>query len=105
MVCDNEFFDNMETVLVHKEEFETWLDADDPWNDKSLQGNQDQMFMDLDIELDLLPGITANMIHLEHFSSWYTDGLGSGSRYERGLERILKTRSTSYYNYNKPKHI
>jgi hypothetical protein len=61
--------------------------------------------MDLDIELDLLPGITANMMHLERFSSWYTDGLGSGSKYERGPERILKTRSTSSYNYNKPKHI
>jgi hypothetical protein len=28
MVCDNEFPYNMETVLVQKEAFETWLDAD-----------------------------------------------------------------------------
>jgi hypothetical protein len=105
MVCDNEFPYNMETVLVQKEAFGTWLDADDPWNDKSLQGDQDQIFMDLDIELDLLPGITANLTRLERFSSWYTDGLGSESKYERELERILKTRSTSSYNSNKPKHI
>jgi hypothetical protein len=61
--------------------------------------------MDLDIELDLLPGITANMMRLERFSSRYTDGLGSESKYERELERILNTRSTSHYNYNQPKHI
>jgi hypothetical protein len=77
----------------------------DPWNDKNLQGDQDQIFMDLDIELDLLPGITANMMRLERFSAWYTDGLGSESKYQRELERISKTRSTSSYNYNKPKYI
>jgi hypothetical protein len=36
MACDNEFPYNMETLLVQKETFGTWLDADDPWNDKSL---------------------------------------------------------------------
>lgn len=105
MVCDNDFAYNMETVLVQKEAFGTWLDPDDRWNDKSLQGDQDQVFMDLDVELDLLPGITANMMRLDRFSSWYTDALGSESKYERELERILKTRSTIYDNYNKPKHI
>jgi hypothetical protein len=53
MVCGNEFPYNMEIVLVQKEAFGTWLDADDPWNDKSLQGDQDQILMNLDIELDL----------------------------------------------------
>jgi hypothetical protein len=45
------------------------------------------------------------MMRLERFSSWYIDGLGSESKCERDLERILTTRSTSSYNYNKPKDI
>ena len=100
MGFDNQFAYNMETILVQKEIFGTWLDADDPWDDQSLQDDQDQMFMDLDIELDMLPGITANMMRLERFSSWYTNGSGSESKYERELERILKTRSTIYPNHN-----
>jgi hypothetical protein len=87
MVCDNEFADNMETVLVQKEAFGTLLDAGDPWNDKSLQGNQDMMFMDLNIELDLLPSITANMMRLERFSSRHTRGLGSGVKVREGARK------------------
>ena len=90
---------------MQKEIFGTWLNADDQWDDKSLQDDQDQMFMDVDIELDMLPGITANMMRLERFSSWYTDGSGSESKYERELERILKTRSTTFPNHNKAINI
>jgi hypothetical protein len=39
MVRDNEFPYNMETFPVQREAFETWLDADNPWNDKSIQGD------------------------------------------------------------------
>lgn len=85
MGFDKQFAYNMEKVLVQKEIFGHWLNVDDPWDDKSLQDNQDQMFMDLDIELDMLPGITANMMCLERFSSWYTDRSGSESKYEREL--------------------
>lgn len=46
--------------------------------------------MDLDIELDVLPSVTANMLRLERFSSWCSNGYGSESRYERRLERILR---------------
>lgn len=105
MVCNSDVAYGLETVLVKKEAFGTSLDADDPWNDKELQGDQDQIFMDLDMELDLLPGKTANMMRLERFSSWYTDGLGSESKYESELERILKTQSTSYKNENEAKYI
>ena len=101
----NNYTYNIGIVLEQEEAFGTSLDADDPWNDKILQKDQDQMFMDLDVELDLLPGNTANMMRLERFSSWYTDGLDSESKYERELERILKTRSALYYNDNIPHYI
>ncbi|MCJ1380107.1 hypothetical protein MMC17_003210 [Xylographa soralifera] len=96
---------NIETILVEKESFGTSLNADDPWNDESIQEDLDQMFMDLDLELDMLPGFTASMMRLERFSSWYTEGLGSDSKYEREYGRILKTRSTCYHNYNKAQQI
>lgn len=67
--------------------------------------DQDQMLMNLDLELALLPGITTNMLPLERFSSWYTDGLDRASKYESELHRILKTRSYSSYKYNKPEYI
>lgn len=98
MVCDGDFAYNMEAILIQKEAFGTWVDADDPWNDKVLQWEQDQMFSDLDIELDILPGTTADMMRLERFSSWYMDGLGSDSKYEREFERIFKTRSNRSIN-------
>lgn len=105
MVCNNEYAYNTETILTEKEPFGTWLKADDPWNDQRVQADQDQIFMDLDVELDLLPGITANMLRLERFSSWYTNGLDSASRYENELQRIIKTRSYSRCNYNEPEQI
>ncbi|MCJ1387661.1 hypothetical protein MMC18_000504 [Xylographa bjoerkii] len=105
IVWDDAFACNIESVMVKKGSFGTWLDADDAWDEKSIQDEIDQTFMDLDLELDLLPGITASMMRLERFSSWYTDGLGSESKYERELERITKTWSTSCRNYNEPKHI
>ena len=105
MGLNNQFAYHMETVLARKELFGSWLDFDNPWNDKSLQDDQDQMFMDLDVELDMLPGITANMMRLERFSSWYSNGSDSESKYETELERILKTRSTVQPNHNKAINI
>ena len=88
---------NMETLLVEKESFGTYLNAEDPWDDKNIQLDIDQMFMDLDLELDMLPGFTASMMCLDRFSSWYTNGLGSESKYEIELERMLKIQSPRVY--------
>ncbi|MCJ1291294.1 hypothetical protein MMC34_002837 [Xylographa carneopallida] len=79
--------------------------ADDLYNDRITLEDRDQMFMDLDLELDVLPGFTARMLRLERFSSWYTNALGSESKYERQLERILRTRSTDYHNYKELQQI
>lgn len=103
--CENHWAYNTETILVQKEAFGTLCDAGDPWNDDCIRREQDQLFMDLDIELDLLPGITANMMRLDRFSSWYTDGFGSESKYEKELERILGTRCLGHYNRNRPKQL
>ena len=101
MVYDGNFAHNMETLLVERGAFGTWPDTEDPWDDKELEQVQDEMFLNLDSELDMLPGVTANMMRLERFSSWYTNGVGSESRYEKELERTLRTRTTYCENCNR----
>ena len=63
------------------------------------------VFMDLDAELDVLPGETASVLRLERFSTWYMDGLISESKYKQELERILKVRSRRFVHFNEPAHI
>lgn len=104
MVSSNYAY-NLGILLEEKEPFGTWLDADDPRNDPIIQAGQDRTLLDLDLELDLLPGITANMMRLERFISWYTDGLDSASKYESELQRILTTRSCMPFRYDKTNHI
>lgn len=79
-------YDNELSGLTHPIPFNPDLDADD------LEEQQlaDQLFVELDLALDLLPGNTANMLRLARFSSWYDDESGSDSSYERELKRIIK---------------
>lgn len=81
MACDDKiaYVAVMELALMLKDSTGALLDVKDPWCLENLQKSQDQLFMDLDRELDLLPGTTANMMRLERFSSWYSDGFGSNS--------------------------
>lgn len=79
-------YDNELSGLTHPVPFNPDLDADD------LEEQQlaDQLFVELDLALDLLPGNTANMLRLARFSSWYDDASGSDSSYEREMKRIIK---------------
>ena len=63
------------------------LDPDDLDDQRIL----DRLFVKLDLTLDLLPGVTANMLRLDRFSYWYTDKSGGESQYEKELERIIKS--------------
>ncbi|KAL8760300.1 MAG: hypothetical protein Q9199_000082 [Rusavskia elegans] len=85
------FYENVAQSLEEKEPFGTYPDTGDFWGDENLQEDRDQLFMHLDLDLDLLPGPTANMMRLDRFSSWYTNAFGSESRYEKEYERIIKT--------------
>lgn len=105
MWCDDYLAINTEDVLVEKPSGPE-KDATDPWSSINLQIDQDKISMNLDIELDVLPGSTARMMRLERFSSWFTDGLDSESKYERELERILRTwRRAHGTDWNTPDHI
>ncbi|KAI9730954.1 MAG: hypothetical protein M1818_008029 [Claussenomyces sp. TS43310] len=98
----------MEHVLTGKNTFGT-SDYDDQWTDDILEDDQDRVFWIIDAMLDTLPGCTANMLRLERFSSWYADGLSSESKYEKELERILKSdmrrRDRRYMHHNSPSRI
>ncbi|MCJ1486445.1 hypothetical protein MMC06_006622 [Schaereria dolodes] len=96
---------NIKIALIREKFFGAYFNADDPWDDKSVREDQGDIFMDLDLELDVLPGTTANMMRLERFSPWCNDGLGSESKYERKLERILKTQSTNSFTFHIWSHI
>ena len=106
MIRDDEYMAfYIEECLMTSEPFGTVWDPDEPWDDAKFQDILHKLYMDLDVKLDLLPGITANRMRLERFSSWYANGLGSESKYERELERILKTSSTSILNLNQAERI
>lgn len=95
---------DLEWIVMRQEAFGTRMNPADCLNDSFIQADLNDMFMALDVELDVLPGVTAVMMRLERFSLWYTQGLGSESKYERKLERILKTGSFCH-NRNSLKHI
>ncbi|KAL8952084.1 MAG: hypothetical protein Q9222_001995 [Ikaeria aurantiellina] len=79
-----------EMTLEQEEPFRTVRKHKDPWVDAHDQESMDKVFLALDLDLDLLPGPTANMMRLERFISWYADEIGSTSRYEKLYERIAK---------------
>lgn len=85
------FLNSLEDVWTDEGPFGTYLDPDYGWNDTKLQERLDLIFTDLDLELDMLPGETANMLRLERFAAWYTDEAGGKSPYERDYERIIKS--------------
>lgn len=87
------FYENVATMLEAKQPFGTHSRSaeGDFWGDENLQEEKDKLFMHLDLDLDLLPGPTANMMRLDRFSSWYTNTFGGESRYEKEYERIIKT--------------
>ncbi|KAL8792706.1 MAG: hypothetical protein Q9195_004681 [Heterodermia aff. obscurata] len=84
------FLSNLIEVWTDEGPFGTWLDPTYEWNDTKLQERVDIVFTDLDLELDMLPGATADMLRLERFAEWYGEGWGE-SAYEREYERILKS--------------
>ncbi|KAL9099555.1 MAG: hypothetical protein Q9163_004962 [Psora crenata] len=93
---DDYLFYNIAETITEKEPVGTYLNPDDLHNDRELQEDLDEISIDLDIELDMLPGPTANMMRLDRFSSWYADSLGGESKYEREYERIMKTWRNSF---------
>ena len=77
-------------VIMQKDPVGTYVDPDDEWSDVVLQQDLDDISLELDLELDRLPGETAELMRLERFSSWYTDKLGTESRYEEECKRLIK---------------
>jgi len=49
----------------------------------------DLLFMTVERILDILPSETADMLRLDHFSSWYTDRLYGDSPYEDEFNKSL----------------
>jgi hypothetical protein len=50
----------------------------------------DNVFHHLDAALDFVPGLTANVMRLERFSSWYDNEIYGKSKYLDEMERIYK---------------
>ncbi|KAL8672040.1 MAG: hypothetical protein Q9168_003492 [Polycauliona sp. 1 TL-2023] len=78
-------------TLEEKSPFGSRVENKDTFDDVGTQRVMDELYMQLDLDLDLLPGPTANMMRLERFSSWYTDLFGGESEYERRYERLFTT--------------
>ncbi|KAL8992347.1 MAG: hypothetical protein Q9169_007166, partial [Polycauliona sp. 2 TL-2023] len=76
--------------LEGKKPFETLSGTDyQSQEDLGTQQDMDEFYMQLDLDLDLLPGPTANMMRLERFSTWYTDKFQGKSNYEEEYRRII----------------
>ncbi|KAL8900390.1 MAG: hypothetical protein Q9207_005719 [Kuettlingeria erythrocarpa] len=86
----NYLTENFAETWMEKVPFGQNLDPSDPWNDQELQEEMDRVFVDLDMELDLIFGPTADMMRLDRFASWYTDKVGGESKYESEYERIIR---------------
>ncbi|KAI4278616.1 MAG: hypothetical protein L6R38_005210 [Xanthoria sp. 2 TBL-2021] len=82
---------NVARNLEEEEPFGTYPEPGDVWGDQCIQEDRDKLFMHLDLDLDLLPGPTADMMRLDRFSSWYSSTFGGESKYEKEYERIIKT--------------
>jgi hypothetical protein len=61
------------------------------WSDDSTQNSLDRNFLQFDEALDDLPGLTACMLRLDRFSSWFDGGLYSQSKYLDELERAYRS--------------
>ena len=91
MEREERFLARLESLWTDEGLFGTYLDPEYSWNDTALQERMDITFTDLDLELDMLPGATADMLRLDRFSAWYTDEAGGESPYEKEYERIIKS--------------
>lgn len=56
---------------------------------RRIEQHLDLLFRIVERILDCLLSETANMLHLDRFSSWYTDKVPGNSPYENSLERLL----------------
>ena len=92
------FLDNLEDAWTDEGPFGSYIDPTYAWNDTRLQERLDIIFTDLDLELDMLPGKTADMLRLERCSAWYTDEAGGDSPYEKEYERIIKAWTERQYS-------
>ncbi|KAL8789071.1 MAG: hypothetical protein Q9213_001334 [Squamulea squamosa] len=86
-----DYYDNVAMSIEQEEPFGTYLDPGSWWHDPTLQEARDKLYMHLDLDLDLLPGPTANMMRLDRFSSWYTHTFGGESKYEENYKRIIES--------------
>lgn len=82
---------NIALIIEQKHPFGTYLDSDDIWDDAQCQKTTDETYIQLDLDLDLLPGPTANMMRLDRFSSWYKNNTSGESKYAEEYERIIRT--------------
>lgn len=91
MRIDHNFMEGIALTLMEREPTGSYLDADDSWDDATLQKEMDEIYMGLDLDLDVLPGPTANWMRLDRFSCWYSDKFGGESKYEKEYIRLTGT--------------
>ena len=84
------FLHNLADLWSDDGPFGGFTDPAHSWNDIKLQERLDMIFTELDLELDVLPGATADMLRLERCAEWYVDEAGGSSPYEKEYERITK---------------
>ena len=91
MRIDHDFMEGIALTLMEIEPAGSYLDPDDSWDDATLQKKMDQIYMGIDLDLDVLPGPTANLMRLDRFSCWYSDKFGGESKYEKEYIRLTGT--------------
>lgn len=93
-----DYTNHLENLLMQKEVFRTLVGPPNSRNEPIFQQKRDDLSMNLDRELDFLPGETAEIMRSDRFGSWYSNGLGRKPSYEDELEKSLKARDPEYYS-------
>lgn len=91
-----DYMNHLEERLMQTEVFRTLLGRTNSNYDWIFQKERDELSMNLDRELDFLPGETAEIMLLDRFGSWFSNGLSRESSYENKLEKSLKALDPEY---------
>ncbi|KAI4187793.1 MAG: hypothetical protein L6R41_002560 [Letrouitia leprolyta] len=81
-----------ERTLLRKEPFGTVMTLEDPNDlvDSELQEETNDLFLGMDLRLDLLPGPIASMLRMDRFSHWYKDKIDGESSYEQRYKSMME---------------
>ena len=85
----DKFVAQVRTVMTRKELFGEFKDTVE-WNDSNIQKMLDVLWMVSDFAIDHMQDRPARLLRIERFASWYSEGLGSESKYVNKLERLYQ---------------